>query len=225
MLSQVIEFNGAWSERADKFRTSLREFIKANQLDNQVKVTFYFEDEMRINFTKTHTWAKKITLNLFAQDRFLEHFYYSKPFTKSGLSAYDLPLGHLRKMVIKYDEPKSKALIEKNKLSRALNERYANTWTDLTTSGNFIKLDEVQTKKLNGIFSEENEDELWTAFEFGHTYTKTISTDYVNYYIEAEVGEDGIYRAYYSEESEFFDFRNYYYLLSPTLALLVEKEV
>lgn len=216
MLKSIIFDNPTIQE----IQTGYEELMKQPE-SKKGKVKVYFSEpvQLRINRHKANT---KQVFEL----KFFEATNGRYCYTTYNRTGYPLSSNMLYEKIIKMEVTYHKDVVEKDKTQKAvenlLKQRYdEHTWSHLTSDGNF---ESTKRKYMKTIFPQYVIDELETAFKEKRNFSHRKYGPKRDYSLETKMGDDGIYRGWFSSEFSGTGNGDYYLLLNPNLAAFGERD-
>lgn len=195
-----------------------QQFIHSqDRLKNQLKATFYFEDETVVEFPSyQNQWRKEILNQVTVQMTLTSdgQLHYAKPNRKRMQSFLAFPLTRVTKVEVKPIKPSPTETLKK-----LFSERLDGVWDNLTETDLKPFLGEIRTISLKDCLYETDFDLFQEALVWKKPFVSYRLNGRFLYKVEIETGEDGICRAWLFEEDEDSDIEHTYLILNSKTAL------
>lgn len=215
-------------QKEEQIRDQWIEKIKHIELMENEALKINFNSDVTIRQFKVYNSRSVVFKKVFERD---EKIYVNTRKCNSGYSLIDMLYRDFSKITnIEIVEIKPSGIT----FEKMLSKRYDSfVWSNLETKDNseFRNRPYYRLYDIRKIFSENIIELIERAFrnktDFHHSQSggkDTINTNRRDYSVELKLGEDGIFRAWFSSEYAGCGNGDYYLLLSPTTAVFSETD-
>lgn len=200
-------------------KEAVEELKKAMQEDfpyQKIGVEFSEEVEVRVNQSKVRK-LKEMKVNFFesSQGNFCYTFY-----ARTGHPLYTIDYKKICSLYI----VKPDAADRQKKVERFLKKFHPNAWDDIKQNPDKIKDSDMETVNIKNKFPPEVIEQLKKAFDQKLDFYYFQPGEKRDLSVKTKLGEDGIFRAWYSSEFAGYGNGSYYLLINPTTAAFREDD-
>lgn len=176
-----------------------------------------FSDEVEVRRDRSHTLkAKEINVNFFTSNGGTFAYTFHR---RSGYPLHHIEYKKITRITYRITKDAESERLEK--VQKILNRRYDDqTWTHLTAGD--LKYQSTTIVNVKQKFHSYVIEELEKAFENKTAYQYTLYGKKRDLSVSTKMGEDGIFRAWFSSEYAGTGNGQYYLLLNPTTASFCE---